>query len=251
MCDLLTDEAVPWICFESNPTVALRARQQGLPVFFGDVRRPEVLVPFARARLVVLALDDKTAINKAVVTLRRAAKETFGERDARADLEKDDARVAAEAARTRGRLPQRPLILARAVDDAHRSRLQADPLGALAMVPRLPEDSALISLPFAGAALRALGVNNDEVDELIETRRRDALRFQGLDTEMREALQDQIGPDLSAGLMIEKEKDKDAAEKHDEPPADGPPLEEKHDEPLAEAAAASEAYVLEPAEEVE
>ena len=119
------------------------------------------------------------------------------------------------------------------------------------MVPRLPEDSALISLPFAGAALRALGVNNDEVDELIETRRRDALRFQGLDTEMREALQDQIGPDLSAGLMIEKEKDKDAAEKHDEPPADGPPLEEKHDEPLAEAAAASEAYVLEPAEEVE
>ena len=54
---------------------------------------------------------------------------------------------------------------------------EADPLGALAMVPRLPEDSALISLPFAGAALRALGVNNDEVDELIETRRREAARL--------------------------------------------------------------------------
>ena len=43
------------------------------------------------------------------------------------------------------------------------------------MVPTLPEDSRLLSLPFGGAVLRALNYKKEDVDGLIEESRRSAL----------------------------------------------------------------------------
>ena len=118
-----------------TPTSRCAARQ-GLPVSRRRAR-PGCSCR-SRARLVVLALGDKTAILRASSPAARCEGDVRrAQRAPRLGGLEDDALVAAEAVRTKGRLP-RPLILARAVDDAHRSRLQADPLGVLAMVPRLP-----------------------------------------------------------------------------------------------------------------
>lgn len=51
----------------------IEARNRGLPVFFGDVSRPEVLRGFNvdKARAVVVTTNDMRSTNKAVVTLRK------------------------------------------------------------------------------------------------------------------------------------------------------------------------------------
>ena len=71
-------------------------------------------------------------------------------------------------------------------------------LGVVAMVPALPEDSRLLSLPFGGAVLRALNYDQKEVDMLIEESRRSALGIysgtaQNLVTEEQESLLEQLG----------------------------------------------------------
>lgn len=40
------------------------------------------------------------------------------------------------------------------------------------MVPTLPEDSIIVSLPFGGAVLRSLGCTGDEVNALLEDTRK-------------------------------------------------------------------------------
>lgn len=40
------------------------------------------------------------------------------------------------------------------------------------MVPTLPEDSIIVSLPFGGAVLRSLGCTADEVNALLEDTRK-------------------------------------------------------------------------------
>ena len=43
------------------------------------------------------------------------------------------------------------------------------------MVPILPEDSVLLSLPFGGRVLRKMGVSLEEVDVLMDDMRKKAL----------------------------------------------------------------------------
>lgn len=113
-------------------------------MFFGDVSRPEVLRAFhvEKARSVVVTTNDMGSTNKAVVTLRKL-------------------------------YPKMP-IFARAADVAHQKRLQKT-LDVSAMVPILPEDSVLLSLPFGGRVLRKMGVSAEEVDVMMEDMRRKAL----------------------------------------------------------------------------
>ena len=51
----------------------MEARGKGLPVFFGDINRPEVLRNFnvGAAKACVFATDDATATNMAVLTVRQ------------------------------------------------------------------------------------------------------------------------------------------------------------------------------------
>ena len=167
VCELLDAKLQRYVVFDQDPTKATDARARGLPVFFGDLGRQEVLEYFkvGSARLVVVAVADKRATNRVVVALRRLYP----------DLE----------------------IIARAQNRDHQRRLNKM-LGVVAMVPALPEDSRLLSLPFGGAVLRALNYDQKEVDMLIEESRRSALGIysgtaQNLVTEEQESLLEQLG----------------------------------------------------------
>jgi CPA2 family monovalent cation:H+ antiporter-2 len=52
----------------------MEARQRGLPVFYGDVTRPEVLRSFnvGKAKSVISTISDIKGANKAVVNIRYA-----------------------------------------------------------------------------------------------------------------------------------------------------------------------------------
>lgn len=53
-------------------------------------------------------------------------------------------------------------IFARAKDTKHQERLQRT-LNVAAMVPILPQDNILLTLPFGGAVLKSLGAPAEEV----------------------------------------------------------------------------------------
>ncbi|RYH30454.1 potassium transporter KefB [archaeon] len=73
VCDMLDRKFIRYIVLENNPQIAIEARSKGLPVFFGDIHRPEVLKHFhvGDAKACVLTLSDMSATNKAVVRLRK------------------------------------------------------------------------------------------------------------------------------------------------------------------------------------
>jgi Kef-type K+ transport system membrane component KefB/voltage-gated potassium channel Kch len=144
VCEVLDRKFIRYVVFEVNPSKVIEARNRGLPVFFGDVSRPEVLQNFnvGNAKMVITALSDRHASNVAILTLKRL-------------------------------YPGLP-ILARAVDVDHQKRLQST-LGVSAMVPVLPEDSLLLNLPFGGAVLKSLGYPIEEVDAILEDVRKKAV----------------------------------------------------------------------------
>ena len=69
------------------------------------------------------------------------------------------------------RAVDREQIFARAQDSKHQKRLSGI-TDVVAMVPTLPEDSIIVSLPFGGAVLRSLGCTPDEVNVLLEDTRK-------------------------------------------------------------------------------
>lgn len=95
-----------------------------------------------KARTVIVTTNEMSATNKAVVNLRKM-------------------------------YPDLP-IFARAVDMAHKKRLQ-NTLDVMAMVPILAEDSVLLSLPFGGRVLRYMGLSTEEIAVLMEETRSKAL----------------------------------------------------------------------------
>lgn len=72
---------------------------------------------------------------------------------------------------SRPRLRGTEQIFARAKDAKHQKRLSSI-MDVVAMVPTLPEDSIIVSLPFGGAVLRSLGCTADEVNALLEDSRK-------------------------------------------------------------------------------
>jgi voltage-gated potassium channel Kch len=42
VCDLLAEKFINFVGLEVNPDKAIQARNKGLPVFYGDISRPEV-----------------------------------------------------------------------------------------------------------------------------------------------------------------------------------------------------------------
>jgi monovalent cation:H+ antiporter-2, CPA2 family len=137
VCEMLDSKLVRYLAFDQSPSRVIEARGKGLPVFFGDATRPEVLkaAGVARARAVVVTLDDEAAALRAVQNIRRE----FGP-----DLE----------------------IFCRARDKKHQMLLKA--AGATAIVPELLEASLLLG----GAVLMAYGTPADEVNALIQDSRR-------------------------------------------------------------------------------
>jgi hypothetical protein len=123
-----------------------------------------------------LTISDKAEINRAVISLRRA-------------------------------FPDKR-IFARAVDADHAERLQRT-LDVIAMVPVVPEDSILLSLPFGGAVLRSLGAEREEVNAILEQTRKEILSTKNLgDYQEKDIVLEQlVVKKLDESSKKEKKKD--------------------------------------------
>lgn len=176
MCELLDRKFIKYVGLEIDPNKAIQARNKGLPVFYGDIGRQEVAEAFnvGKAKAVVVCIADKSMANRAVIALRRWYP----------DLK----------------------IFARAADADHASRLQKT-LDVAAMVPILPEDNLLLTLPFGGAVLKALGSPAEEVNAILEVKRKEVLSGKGLEQDEETMALAQLGIDVS-----EKKKEQQKAE---------------------------------------
>ena len=133
---LLESANAPYLALDLDSEHVILARRQGLPVFFGDASRAEVLKAAAveRARVVVITLDEPAAATRTVQVLRNM-------------------------------MPDLP-ILARARDVSQCEKLAL--AGATSVVPEIVEGS----LQLGGALLGALGESPDKVLEVLEQFRR-------------------------------------------------------------------------------
>lgn len=162
VCDLLDAKLFKYTVMEKDPKKAIGARNKGLPVFYGDIGRQEVAEAFSvdKAKAVIVAISDKAECTRAVIALRRM-------------------------------YPDKP-IFARAKDADHAKRLQTT-LDVAAMVPILPEDNLLLTLPFGGAVLRSLGAPAEEVNYILAEKRREVLSGQELSKFEEETVLAQLG----------------------------------------------------------
>jgi monovalent cation:H+ antiporter-2, CPA2 family len=144
VCDLLDRKLIKYVGIEIDPNKAIQARNAGLPVFYGDIGRQEVAEAFdvGNAKAVVVCISDKDQANRAVIALRRWYPDVK--------------------------------IFSRAKDKDHAYRLQST-LNVAAMVPILPEDNLLLTLPFGGAVLKALGAQPEEVNAILESKRKEVM----------------------------------------------------------------------------
>lgn len=181
VCDLLDTKFIKYVGMENDPKKAIEARNRGLPVFFGDVGRPEVMEAFniQKARAVIVTISDKAEATRAVIALRRM-------------------------------YPDKP-IFARAKDADHAKRLQTT-LDVAAMVPILPEDNLLLTLPFGGAVLRSLGAPAEEVTYILAEKRRELLSGKELEKFEEDTVLAQLGVEKP-----EEDDEEDATADDDEP----------------------------------
>lgn len=159
---MLDRKLIKYVGLEIDPNKAIQARNKGLPVFYGDIGRQEVAEAFnvGKAKAVVVCISDKAMANRAVIALRRWYPDVK--------------------------------IFARARDADHASRLQKT-LNVAAMVPILPEDNLLLTLPFGGAVLKALGSPAEEVNAILEVKRKEVLSGKGLEQDEEEMALLQLG----------------------------------------------------------
>ena len=132
----LQAEAVAFLALDNDPSAVARERAEGVPVFFGDASRLEMLVRahVERAGAVVVTLDDPASAERIVTAVH-------------------------------GAWPEIP-IYARARDAAHAARLLA--AGASVAVPLATE----ASLHLAGRVLVGLGIGEDAVSRRLDHLRR-------------------------------------------------------------------------------
>ena len=160
---------VRYVGIEIDPNKAIQARNKGLPVFYGDIGRQEVAEAFnvGSARAVIVCISEKAQTSRAVIALRR--------------------------------LYPNLKIFCRAADVDHANRPQKT-LDVAAMVPILPEDNLLLTLPFGGAVLKSLVAPAEEVNAILESKRKEVLSGRGLqDNEELLSL-------LQLGVVIESEE---------------------------------------------
>jgi len=190
VCELLDAKFIKYEVMEKNPKKAIDARNKGLPVFYGDIGRQEVAEAFSvdKAKAVIVCISEKAEATRAVIALRRM-------------------------------YPDKP-IFARAKDADHAQRLQST-LDVAAMVPILPEDNLLLTLPFGGAVLRSLGAPAEEVNAILAEKRREVLSGKELEKFEEETVLAQLGvanPD-------DKEDEEDEYEEEEKKEKDETPSE--------------------------
>jgi len=133
---LLESRYVPYVALDLDPERVAEARRRGLPVFFGDASRVDVLraIGVERARVAVITLDQPDSARGIVQVLRRL-------------------------------LPELP-ILVRARDIAQCEQLAL--AGATDVVPEVVEGS----LQLGGSLLRQLGESREKAEQTLDEFRR-------------------------------------------------------------------------------
>ena len=129
---LLDSSGVPFVVFETDPKQVAKGRQDGYPVYFGDISDPELLsaIHVERASLVIITADGATVALRALSYLQRHC-------------------------------PQVPVV-ARARDLATSAQLlQA---GAVHAYPETIE----ASLRLGAASLQILQVPTDDIDQMLQ-----------------------------------------------------------------------------------
>jgi monovalent cation:H+ antiporter-2, CPA2 family len=205
VCDLLDRKFMKYVGLEVDPNKAIQARNSGLPVFYGDIGRQEVAEAFnvGKAKAVVVCIAEKQQANRVLIALRRWYP----------DLQ----------------------IFARAADMDHANRLQ-NTLNVVAMVPILPEDNMLLTLPFGGAVMKGLGVPAEEVNAIIENKRKDVLMKRGVDREEEELALLQLGIVAKAANSTETSALKSPASSQSEANGEKSGANNKRSSPTTEAA---------------
>eukprot|EP00529_Nitzschia_sp_RCC80_P005117 CAMPEP_0113451838 /NCGR_PEP_ID=MMETSP0014_2-20120614/6541_1 /TAXON_ID=2857 /ORGANISM="Nitzschia sp." /LENGTH=1036 /DNA_ID=CAMNT_0000343199 /DNA_START=156 /DNA_END=3266 /DNA_ORIENTATION=- /assembly_acc=CAM_ASM_000159 len=203
VCDLLDRKLIKYVGIEVDPNKAIQARNAGLPVFYGDIGRQEVAEAFnvGKAKAVIVCISNKDQANRAVIAIRRYYPDVK--------------------------------IFSRAKDKDHAYRLQST-LNVAAMVPILPEDNLLLTLPFGGAVLKALGAEPEEVNAILESKRKEVMSGKsGEDNEEDMALtQLGIEPELAKRKKNLPASNTTSVENDDKGAQD----DDEDDDPLASAA---------------
>eukprot|EP00529_Nitzschia_sp_RCC80_P005665 CAMPEP_0113481870 /NCGR_PEP_ID=MMETSP0014_2-20120614/22629_1 /TAXON_ID=2857 /ORGANISM="Nitzschia sp." /LENGTH=1030 /DNA_ID=CAMNT_0000375375 /DNA_START=82 /DNA_END=3174 /DNA_ORIENTATION=- /assembly_acc=CAM_ASM_000159 len=203
VCDLLDRKLIKYVGIEVDPNKAIQARNAGLPVFYGDIGRQEVAEAFnvGKAKAVIVCISNKDQANRAVIAIRRFYPDVK--------------------------------IFSRAKDKDHAYRLQST-LNVAAMVPILPEDNLLLTLPFGGAVLKALGAEPEEVNAILESKRKEVMSGKsGEDNEEDMALtQLGIEPELAKKKKSLPASNTTLVENDDKGAQD----DDEDDDPLASAA---------------
>jgi glutathione-regulated potassium-efflux system protein KefB len=72
---VLASHGIPYIAFDANPAAVARWRGEGLPVYYGDIRDPNLLeaAKVQEAEVVVLTIDDPQASIEATTLVRAHA----------------------------------------------------------------------------------------------------------------------------------------------------------------------------------
>ena len=149
LAKLLAAQDIPFVAFENNAALVSKLHAQGMPVFFGNASRPELLrlVHADQAPAIVLTMDNPKSSLQAVHGIRREF----------ADV---------------------PLFV-RSRDERHARTLKR--AGATVVVPETLE----ASLQLSAFVLEAMGLNEDTVDDIVD-RERDLFAEQLSDAGLRE-----------------------------------------------------------------
>jgi glutathione-regulated potassium-efflux system protein KefB len=72
---VLASHNIPYVAFDANPAAVARWRREGLPVYYGDIRDPNLLdaAKVEQAKVVVLTIDDPQASIEATTLVRAHA----------------------------------------------------------------------------------------------------------------------------------------------------------------------------------
>jgi CPA2 family monovalent cation:H+ antiporter-2 len=149
LAKLLTAQDIPFVAFENNAALVSKLHAQGMPVFFGNASRPELLrlVHADQAPAIVLTMDNPKSSLQAVHGIRREFAEV-------------------------------PLFV-RSRDERHARTLKR--AGATVVVPETLE----ASLQLSAFVLEAMGLNEDTVDDIVD-RERDLFAEQLSDAGLRD-----------------------------------------------------------------
>ena len=149
LAKLLTAQDIPFVAFENNAALVSKLHAQGVPVFFGNAARPELLrlVHADHAPAIVLTMDNPNSALQAVRGIRREFAEV-------------------------------PLFV-RSRDERHARTLKR--AGATVVVPETLE----ASLQLSAFVLESMGLDEDTVDDIVD-RERDLFAEQLNDAGLRD-----------------------------------------------------------------